>query len=178
MQRMGVNLMTGIARFHRQIPIGVGKCIEDPNVIGEVLTIIGGLCRARESHSARDRYAKEARKLPQTLVHKADKHPTINTQGEFKDIILTKTDSMWVHHPHIDALVIIVRMANSNVHRMLVDNGSSIDILYRDAYKKTCMTESDLSPTTSPLYGFTRGHVIPRGTIKLVVTVPNIERGS
>ena len=31
--------------------------------------------------------------------------------------------------------------------------------------------ESDLSLTTFPLYGFVRDHVIPRGTIKLVVIV-------
>lgn len=54
---------------------------------------------------------------------------------------------------------------------MLVDNGSTVDILYLDAYKKTGLTKSDLSPSTSPLYGFTKDHVISRGTIKLVVMV-------
>ena len=54
---------------------------------------------------------------------------------------------------------------------MLVNNGSAIDILYYDIYQQTGLTESDLNPTTSPLYGFTGDHVIPKGTIKLAVTV-------
>ena len=69
-------------------------------------------------------------------MHKAEKHHTINTQQGSKDIIFTEADPKRVHHPHIDALVITVRVANSNVHGMLVDNGSAIDILYWDAYKK------------------------------------------
>ena len=33
------------------------------------------------------------------------------------------------------------------------------------------LAESDLNPTTSPLYRFTRDHVIPKGMAKLTVTV-------
>ena len=76
-----------------------------------------------------------------------------------------------MHHPYVDALVITARVTNSNVHRMLVDNGSIVDIIYLDAYKKIGLTKSELSPTTSSLYGFTGDYVIPRGKIKLVVIV-------
>ena len=76
-----------------------------------------------------------------------------------------------MHHPHTNALVITVRVANSNVHSMLVDNGSVVDIIYLDAYKKMGLTESELNPTTLPLYGFTGDHVSPKGTIKLVMTM-------
>ena len=54
---------------------------------------------------------------------------------------------------------------------MLVDNGSAVDIIYLNAYKKMRLTERKLSPTTSPLYGFTGDHVIPKGIIKFVVTM-------
>ena len=63
------------------------------------------------------------------------------------------------------------KKANYIIHRILVDNGSVVDILYRDAYQNTRLTESDLSLMTSLLYRFTRDHVIPRGTIKLAITV-------
>ena len=68
-------------------------------------------------------------------------------------------------------MVITARVASSNVHKILVDDGSAIDIIYLDAYKRMGLTESELSPTTSPLYKFTRDDVIPKGTIKLAVTV-------
>ena len=54
---------------------------------------------------------------------------------------------------------------------MLVDDGSTMDIIHLDAYKRIGLIESELSPTTSPLYRFTKDHVIPKGTIKLVVKV-------
>ena len=72
---------------------------------------------------------------------------------------------------HSDVLVITARVANNNVHKMLVDNGSAVDIIYLDAYKRMRLTEGELSPTTASLYRFTRDHVIPKGTIKLKVIV-------
>ena len=72
---------------------------------------------------------------------------------------------------HTDALVITPRMANSNVHKILIDNGSAVDIICLDVYMGMGIIESELSPTTSPFYGFTRDHVIPKGTIKLAMTV-------
>ena len=167
-----------MAHFYRQISTGAKKRIEDPHMAGEILTIIGGLHMAEDSHSLHNKYANEARNLPQTLVHKADKQLTRNTRQGPEDIVFTEADTKWVHYPYTDILVITVGMANSNVHRMLVDNGSAIDVLYWDAYKKTCLIESDLSPTTSSLYRFTGDHVIPRGTIKPVVTVGGHPRTS
>ena len=53
----------------------------------------------------------------------------------------------------------------------MVDDGSIVDILYLNTYKRIGLAESDLNPTTSPLYGFTRDHVVPKGTAKLTMTV-------
>ena len=68
-------------------------------------------------------------------------------------------------------MVITVRVANSNVHRMLIDDGNVVDIIYLDAYKKMRLTESDLSPMTSPLYTVIGDHMIPKETIKLAMMV-------
>ena len=46
-----------------------------------------------------------------------------------------KEDARRLHHPHNDALVVSVRVGDYNVHRMLVDNGSSADILYYLAFQ-------------------------------------------
>ena len=62
-------------------------------------------------------------------------------------------------------------VASSNIHRMLVDDGSVVDIIYLDVYKRIGLTESDLSPATFPLYGLTGDHVITRGTVKLAMIV-------
>ena len=111
-------------------------------------------------------------------MHWVDKYLSRNTRREPEDIVFTEADAKQVLHPYTDALVIIVRMANSNAHRMMVDNSSAVNILYWDAYKRKGLTECDLSLTNSLLYGFTRDHVIPRGTIKLVVIVGEHPRTS
>ena len=52
-----------------------------------------------------------------------------------------------------------------------MDSGSTINILYWSAYQKIGLGQADLTPTTFPLYEFTRDSVIPKGTIKLAITL-------
>ena len=47
----------------------------------------------------------------------------------------TKEDAQWLHHPHDDALVVSIRVGDYNTYRVLVDNGSSTDILYYPAFQ-------------------------------------------
>ena len=42
----------------------------------------------------------------------------------------TEEDVMRLHHLHDNALVVSIRVGDHNTHRVLVDNGSSTDILY------------------------------------------------
>ena len=60
----------------------------------------------------------------------------------------------------------------------MVEDGSTVDILYLNAYKRMGLAKSDLNPTTSPFYGFTRDYVVPKGTAKLTVTVGEHPRTS
>ena len=76
-------------------------------------------------------------------------------QRELEDIIFREVDARWVHHPHADALVIMTQVTNNNVHHLTVDDGSTIDILYLNAYKRMSLTEDDLDPNSFPLWGFT-----------------------
>ena len=41
----------------------------------------------------------------------------------------SEEDARCLHHPHDDALVVSIRIEDYNMHRVLVDNGSSADIL-------------------------------------------------
>ena len=129
-----------------------------------MLTIIGGSHLAGESCSTRDKYMKDARTPPLTQVYRIEDRPAKHTGRELEDIVFTKADARWVHHPHADALVITAQIANINVHRLILDDGSTMDILYLDAYKRMRLAENALSPITSQLYGFTRDHVTPKGT--------------
>ena len=39
-------------------------------------------------------------------------------------------DAWLLHHPHDDVLVVSMRVGDYNTYQVLVDNGSSVDILY------------------------------------------------
>ena len=50
-------------------------------------------------------------------------------QRESPIIGFSEEDARCLHHPHDDALVVSIRIEDYNMHRVLVDNGSSADIL-------------------------------------------------
>ena len=143
-----------------------------------MLTIIGGSHFAGESCNARDQYAKDAKTLPLAQVQKTEERPPKQARQKLEDIVFIEVDARWVHHPHVDALVITARIANGTVHRLMVDDGSVTDILYLNVYKRMGLAESDLNPTTSPLYGFTRDNVVPKGMTKLTMTMGKHPRTS
>ncbi|RZS24414.1 hypothetical protein BHM03_00057478 [Ensete ventricosum] len=66
---------------------------------------------------------------------------------------------------HDDALVISARIANAHVKRIMIDTGSSADILYFDAFQKLGITLM-----TSTLIGFTMDAITPVGITTLPMT--------
>ena len=139
-------------RLYRQSLVGEREHTRDLSVKREVNTIFGGSCKVRKSHHTYDKYAQEARHSHLVIVHTTNECLLGDRMSNPKDIIFTKDDANWVHHPHEDTLVVTAKIGNNLVHRILVNNGCAVNILYWDAYQKVGLTQVDLSPTTSPLY--------------------------
>ena len=76
-----------------------------------------------------------------------------------------------MHFPHNDPLVLTVQLANVRVHQVLVDNGSSVDILHRPALEKMGLSIRHLKPCNSSLYRFTGDSIQPLGAIELALTM-------
>jgi hypothetical protein len=85
-------------------------------------------------------------------------------------------DSRRVAMPHDDALVVTLTVANHAIHRILVDNGSSTDILYWPAFQQMGIEREKIKPFGSPLVGFGGEQVQPMGIISLPVTVGTVPR--
>ena len=51
-------------------------------------------------------------------------------------ITFTDEDASRIHHPHDDAIVITLIIVDYSTRRVLVDNGSSVDILYYPAFQQ------------------------------------------
>ena len=96
----------------------------------KIQTIFGEPHFAKEMHKTQDRYVWETRDRPLIDVNNLDKRPIKHFKGEKDNITFKDSDAHPIHHPHCNALVITVMMGNNKVHRILVNNGSSIDILY------------------------------------------------
>ncbi|XP_024019232.1 uncharacterized protein LOC112090951 [Morus notabilis] len=77
------------------------------------------------------------------------------------DVAFNEDDASGVHFPHNDALVMEAMIGNHIVCRILVDNGSSVDLLYSDCLEKMGIQKEQLEKTSRPLYGFTGDSVIP-----------------
>ena len=80
-------------------------------------------------------------------LNNLDKRPTKHFKGENDDITFSDNNAHFIHHPHCNTLAMTATVANNNMHRILVDNGSSVDILYYQAFQKMGLKVSDLKPS-------------------------------
>ncbi|XP_065632057.1 uncharacterized protein LOC136068609 [Quercus suber] len=72
-------------------------------------------------------------------------------------------DKIGTIQPHDDALVVTLRIEGYDVKRVMVDQGSAVDIMYPDLYRGLNFKPDDLTPYCSPLVSFEGRIVIPKG---------------
>ena len=80
-------------------------------------------------------------------------------------------DSRGVKQPHDDPLVIILTIEGFNTRRILMDNGSSANIIYLSAFQQLKLDPRRLCPFDFPLVSFSGDRVYPKGIVTLMVTV-------
>ena len=76
-----------------------------------------------------------------------------------------------VQMPHNDPLVITLRFGDYDVRRVLVDQGSFAEIMYKGLYEKLGLKEADLANFTMPVFGFMDESTVPMGKTTLPVLV-------
>ena len=64
----------------------------------------------------------------------------------------------------------MVMIEGFNTRRVLVDNGSSTDIIYLPAFQQLKVDQKRLRPFDSPLVSFSGDKVYPRGIVTLIIT--------
>ena len=81
--------------------------------------------------------SKKARKNYLRMVQNVQLTGSVPKIARSKSPIIgfSEDDARRLHHPHDDALVVSIRVGDYNMHRMLVDNGSSADILYYPVFQ-------------------------------------------
>ena len=99
-------------------------------------------------------------------VQAVSKLPQLDTAITFLD-----SDLEGCQHPHDYPLVIRAVVANKMIHRVLVDNGSSADIIFASAFDKMGIGKEKLEPVNTHLRGFSEEKMLPLGSIQLVLTL-------
>ena len=110
--------------------------------------IVRGTTAAGSSKKAHKTYLKMV--LIVQLIGSVPKMPRVDNPT----IEFSEDDARRLHHPHDDALVVSLQIGDYNMHRVLVDNGSSVDILYYPAFQQIRIDRERLTPTNAPLVGF------------------------
>ncbi|KAL2232085.1 UNVERIFIED_CONTAM: Retrovirus-related Pol polyprotein from transposon [Sesamum indicum] len=128
---------------------------------GVIHTISGGPTSG-DSSRARKRYARESRWKHDGLMMHVEKQESIIFGDEDLGADMAEQN---------DPMVIKMDIANYQVHKVLIDNGSSVDIIFSDVLRKMDLRDVKLKAVRTPLVGFGGNEVIPEGVIELPVSL-------
>ena len=131
--------------------------------LGEIHVIIGGMAAGGTSRSSRKAYARQIHNV--LVTQKSNKKPKV----EDLPITFTEEDACKVFHPHDDALVVTMEIAGYSTRRVLIDNGSSADIIYLTAFQQMKIGKDQLQPIETPLVGFAGTSIYPLGMVTLQI---------
>jgi len=124
---------------------------------GEVHTISGGFSGVGCTASQRKRYVRSVNSMAEQA---ADDSLDINlafTKADLRDVV-----------PHDnDPVVISVVTVGRKVHRVLVDQGRSADVMFWSTFNKLQLSPDLLRPYTECLYGFAGDQVEVHGYLEL-----------
>jgi len=127
---------------------------------GEIHTISGGFSGRGCTASQRKRYARSVMSVEAQAVDGVLDVDLTFTKVDLRDVV-----------PHDnDPVVISAVIAGRKVHRVLVDQGSSTDVMFWSTFNKLQLFPDQLRPYTGCLYGFAGDQVEVQGHLELRTT--------
>ncbi|XP_048501328.1 uncharacterized protein LOC125497707 [Beta vulgaris subsp. vulgaris] len=123
-----------------------------------VFFIYGGFAAEGPTNRGHKNYLRELSQI--MLTNQAESDP-------FPKVVISELDRGKLRTPHDDFLVVEVKIANLWVRRILIDTGSSMDIISAYCLSRLKLNENDLVPIHHPIIGFGGGVIHPMGTVTL-----------
>ncbi|XP_050250164.1 uncharacterized protein LOC126697283 [Quercus robur] len=90
-------------------------------------------------------------------------------RGALPVLGFSNEDKIGTIQPNDDILVVTLRIGGFDVKRVLVDQGSAVEVMYLDLYRGLNLKPEDLMAYDSPLVSFEGKTVTPRGQIRLPI---------
>ncbi|GMN40212.1 hypothetical protein TIFTF001_009433 [Ficus carica] len=116
-----------------------------------VHTIFGGTATG-DTASSRRSYVREARRYARGEYVNMAEHISKICRQDCAPITFTDDEADRLLHPHNDTLIGEIRVAGNVIRRVLIDNGSSADIMFMDAFLRLKIEGAALTPARTPLY--------------------------
>nr|XP_023928196.1 uncharacterized protein LOC112039550 [Quercus suber] len=139
------------------------------SAIGEIKTITGGPSIGGSFRSLKKSYQRQ--------VNSVHSLPPLKQRRINQDMCFSEEDSKGVRQPHDEPLVIMIRIEGFNTRKVLMDNGSSVNIIYLFAFQQLKVDPKRFRHFESLFINFSGDKVYTRGIMTLTVTAGSIGVG-
>ncbi|KAK8939028.1 hypothetical protein KSP39_PZI011373 [Platanthera zijinensis] len=104
-------------------------------------------------------------------IYKRSVVSTSQTPPLLNEITFSEEDMLWNENPFHDALVIQAAIEDFIVNRILADNGSSVNVIFKTTFVGLQVEASRVQAVDGPLFGFSGEKKEVEGGVELLVTL-------
>jgi hypothetical protein len=123
-----------------------------------------------DDSSSKPANKKQKKEAQRRVQHVGVQGPFIKSKWSHIPITFSQEDLQLKDYPHNDAMVISCVIKGFLVHNVLVDIGSTSDIIFVKAFKQMQEQDDKIHDATHPLCGFEGRQIVALGKITMPIT--------